>query len=182
MSNLVDIIKKIVGDQRIYSVVCNVESVDITARTAMLIPLNEEAPYHDSRLQANLNMDNGILIIPVVGSNVIATPLNSAAAFISLFSEIERIEIKIGATTVELTDQEVTINGGQNNGLVKVLPLVSQLNAIKNDINTLKAVFNSWVTVGGDGGAALKAAAAVWSAQNIATTQQSDLENNKVTH
>ena len=77
---------------------------------------------------------------------------------------------------------EVVINGGENEGLVKVVELAEKLNAIENDINNLKSIFSSWVPVVYDGGASLKAAAASWAAQSLQTTSKKDIENPKIKH
>src|ERR1044072_7472352 len=56
----------------------------------------------------------------------------------------------------------IVFNDGMLGGLVKVNEVVNDLNAIKQDINALKAVFSGWSPVPNDGGAALKSAAGSW--------------------
>ena len=75
---------------------------------------------------------------------------------------------------------EIRLMGGQMGGLVKVEELVKKLNAVEKDLNSLKQVFQGWVTVPQDGGAALKTAATTWATQQLTETQKSDIENEKV--
>jgi hypothetical protein len=75
---------------------------------------------------------------------------------------------------------QIVFNNGTLGGLVKVNDLVNDLNSIKQDINTLKTAFSSWVVAPNDGGAALKAAATAWYSQQLQPTQPGDLENEKI--
>ena len=85
-------------------------------------------------------------------------------------------------TSAELTKEGITLNGGCFGGTVKVEQLTERINAIERDINDLKSVFSGWVAVPQDGGAALSAAAAAWSATPLELTQRGDYENEKVKH
>jgi hypothetical protein len=59
--------------------------------------------------------------------------------------------------------------------------LVQQINKIEQDLNSLKTVFKNWTPVSQDGGAALKAAATSWAAQQLQKTQNTDIANDKIT-
>ncbi len=74
------------------------------------------------------------------------------------------------------------INGKAKGGLVVADLVALRLNAIEQDINTLKTVMASWVTAGGDGGAALKLAATPWYSAQLSPTQSQSLQNPKVYH
>ena len=54
--------------------------------------------------------------------------------------------------------------GGDSDFMVRYEPMAATIDEIKSDIATLKQAFTAWVTVPGDGGAALKAIAATWAA------------------
>lgn len=77
---------------------------------------------------------------------------------------------------------EIIFNEGENGGLVKVDALASELTSIKDDLNALKTAFQGWVVVASDGGAALKAAAATWSGQQLAEVDSDALQNVKFKH
>lgn len=91
------------------------------------------------------------------------------------FDQIKKVYISAGDT-----EQGVIFNGGQNGGLVFVNNLVSRLNILEQDINILKKAFSTWSPVAMDGGAALKAAAAVWYAQQLTETVANDVENKAI--
>jgi hypothetical protein len=64
-----------------------------------------------------------------------------------------------GATTITgavAVAGSVALNGGANGGVPKGAALVTEFNKLKEDFADLKARFNSWTPVNGDGGAALK--------------------------
>lgn len=77
---------------------------------------------------------------------------------------------------------ERRINGDAFGGLVKVGELVSELNDLKQDLNTLKSVLTAWVPITNDGGAALKAASATWAGQTLSPATAQRLENSIVKH
>jgi phage baseplate assembly protein gpV len=77
-------------------------------------------------------------------------------------------------------DGEILYNGGENDGLVKVNSLVTRLNNIENDINTLKGILMGWVPVPTDGGAALKTLLTASYTTLLGVTVKADIENNKI--
>lgn len=171
-----EVIKSIVGVPGMMFVIGKVESVgDETCS----VKIADRIVINDVRLNASAdgNADN-ILIKPKVGSMVLMADLSGGelrSLVVISFSALESMTVKF--------EGDVVINGGDNEGLVKVVPLKDRLNAIENDINSLKQVFSaSWVPVVYDGGASLKAAAASWAAQTLATTSKEDIENPKIKH
>jgi len=117
---LKDAIKKLSalsGEQ--YCVVCTVDSVDLVENTCELTPVNGDADLQAVRLLSNNN--KGFLIIPKVGSVVIASFLNDAVAYVSMFSEVD----------------EIQLNGAGFLGIVKVTELVQKLNALEAIANQL---------------------------------------------
>lgn len=169
-------IKSIVGVPGMMFVMGKVESVgDETCS----VKIADRLVINDVRLNASAdgNADN-ILIKPEVGSMVLMADLSGGelrSLVVISFSALESMTVKFKG--------EVVINGGKNEGLVKVVPLKDRLNAIENDINSLKKVFSSsWIPVVYDGGASLKAAAASWAAQKLTTTSKEDIENPEIKH
>ena len=80
------------------------------------------------------------------------------------------------------TNGDIVFNGGSNNGLIKISDLISKMNAIENDLNTMKGIWAACVPVPTDGGTAIKAAFATYAAQLFVPTLQAELENTKVKH
>lgn len=143
---------------------CTVKNIDTTKMVCDCTPLDGSADFLDVRLNANYT--KGFTLIPKDKSIVIVTQLSDATAYVSMVSEVD----------------EIYLAGDDNGGLVKVQDLVSKLNNLESDLNSLKTVFSTWTPAPGDGGAALKLAAATWYAQQLTPTQVTDLENKKVLH
>lgn len=111
------------------------------------------------------NADSGVMTVPKEGSVVAVVWASPVTAVVVMVAEVK----------------ELRIMGGQLGGMVKVEELVKKLNAVERDLNKLKQVFQDWIPVAQDGGAALKTAVATtWAAQQLTETQKSDIENEKV--
>ena len=180
--NINQLLNEIVkNNDEIFSIVAKVTSIDETERTCDVEPLNGDAEIFGVRLQSDIDGTNGFVMIPTVDSNVIVTFLNNTTGFVSLCSSVEKIHVTSN-TEITIDCDDITFNGGSNDGLIKINDLVSKINAVENDINTLKSIFTAWVPVPMDGGAVLKTATATWSAQTITPTQKTDIENDKIKH
>lgn len=180
--NIKQLLNEIVKNRdEIFSIVAKVTSVDESERTCDVEPLNGDAEIFGVRLQSDIDGTNGFVMIPAVDSNVIVTFLNNTTGFVSLCSSVEKIHV---VSNIEMTVDcdAITFNGGSNDGLIKINDLVSKINAVENDINTLKSIFSAWVPAPTDGGAVLKTASTTWSSQTITPTQKTDIENDKIKH
>ena len=121
------------------------------------------------RLQSVTNAAAGILKVPKIGAQALAVKIEDGDGFMLLdCAEYDKI----------------IFNGGNNGGLINIQSLVNKINAIENDLNSLKTVFKTtWIpATSPDSGAALKAAAATWAGQTISKTQTKDLEDKTITH
>ena len=150
-------------------------------------PIDEGAQYFNVRLRGTIDgSDGGMYAEPKVNSYVIISPLmhDDEQMCVTRCTEVEKWHIKTdsGSKVEVLANGEVHLNGDNEGGVPITADVVSRLNAIEQDINTLKTVFSGWVTVPQDGGAALKAAAGAWFAQQLQQTVNSDIENQKVLH
>jgi len=202
MDNIRDAIRQLAqsGTQTV-SLVCTVDAVDKDARTIDCSPIDESAPLLAVNLQANQNSQWGLVVFPKVGSYVVVGFIaNGDAGVVLLTDEIESVELTVKGeqeatatfnetgvtvkvadnTSAVLSKDGISLNGGTLGGLVKVEDLTTRLNAIEDDINSLKKVFSSWSPTPQDGGAALKASAASWAAQSLTLTKRGDYENEKV--
>ncbi len=155
--------------------------------TCTVQPIDEGAEYFNVRLRGTVDgTDAGMYAEPKVNSYVIISPLmhDDEQMYVSRSTEVEKWHIitDSGSKVEVLANGEVHLNGDGEGGLVIVSDLVSRLNTIEQDINTLKTVFTGWTPVPNDGGAALKAASSAWSGQELQQTVDSDIENQKVRH
>ena len=176
--NIQDAIKIItqreLARSEMYCVLCKVNSVDTSARTCEVSPLNGKADLFDVRFQAELSLTEGVFIEPKVDSTVLVAFINSVQAAVVLCSEVENIYIDTQGDTI--------FNGGANDGMVKVIELVQKLNNLENDLNDIKLAVSGWMPAPNDGGAALKLALATWYGQTFTPTTTTDLKNDKVQH
>lgn len=146
-----------------------VTAVNADANTCTVEPINGGAVREEVRLCAAItSITNPVVVIPKVNSTVICGIIenNKRAMFVMLCAEVA----------------EVKLRGDAFGGIVKVGDLVDKLNAIEQDLNTLKTVFSTWVVVPMDGGAALKAAAATWYGDQLTPTVADDISNDNVKH
>ncbi len=130
----------------------------------------------DVRLRSVIDeQEKGILIYPKVNSYVLVGLIENKleSSFICGYSEIDKIR---------LLNCNIELNNDTYGGIVISQRVADELNGIKQDINTLKTVLSTWVVAPGDGGAALKAAAATWAGSQLVIINKTDLENNKVKH
>jgi hypothetical protein len=145
-----------------YSVVCNVSDIDLGKSICNCTPVDGSAILVNVRLNADYK--DGFKLIPKDGSLVVVSLLNNTTGFISMVSEVD----------------EIHLNGTNYGGVVKVIELTDKLNALENDINTLKTAFSSWLVVPNDGGAALKTISATWAGSQLTPTQQTEIENQTI--
>ena len=87
-----------------------------------------------------------------------------------------------GGMQLVIDEQGVVLNGGKLGGAVKVETLTERLNTIERDLNQLRQQLSAWTPIPQDGGAALKAATANWTAHPLALTERTMLENPKLKH
>lgn len=95
------------------------------------------------RLNTNVQEEKGLIIVPKIGSDVLITNIDGGASFVSQYSEIEKIELNVDSTII--------INGGQNDGLVKIRELEKNLERIKTYLKALETALSTSIT--GLGGA-----------------------------
>jgi len=162
-----------VSGDKIFTLIGTAKNVDATKRVCDFEPIGDEADRFNVRLQSVISETLGLVLIPKENSTIGISFLNSTMAFVSLTSKLEKILID--------TDL-VQFNGGDNDGLVNIKDLITKLNNLETDMNTLKAAFSAWVVAPTDGGLALKAITATWFADTLTPTIQTELEDTKVTH
>lgn len=124
-------------------------SVDKTKDTCVIQA--EDAPEIEGvKLRSILgDVATKLIVYPKVNSYVIVSLLYNmdAEVYVSQVSEVDEI-----ITNCE----QITYNGGENGGLVKVNELKTQLDKTNDVVNTIVNSLKNWITVPNDGGAALK--------------------------
>lgn len=95
-------------------------------------------------LQPLIDNTTGIAIFPKVGAQAICLYNAEWDGWVLLqASDIERVQLNIGDTSIEVSADGVLFNGGDNDGLVNVSTLKSAFNAVVSDIATIATALNS---------------------------------------
>ena len=173
-----NLIKRFVDDENYYSKICTVLSVDDENRTCEVEPIDGTVEYDEARLQAEIAGSVGIYLKPKVGSFVVVDFSTRDLPIIVQTSDVDDIDI-VANTSIKVECNDVSFNGGQNNGLVIVGKLVEKLNNLENKYNQLIALYNAH-THPVSGTVAGPTTNLVTSA--LAPTLQTEIENTKVKH
>ncbi|MCD6017285.1 MAG: hypothetical protein K0S53_406 [Bacteroidetes bacterium] len=166
------------NDDEIYSILCTVSSVDLDNNTCDCVPINEAPDLLDVKLMPkdeDGEVKKGFLIVPVIGSVVVVTMLNNEDGHVTMFSEVE----------------EIQLNGKNFKGIVKIEELVDKLNNLEDAFNNHISNYNNHITaynththagVTVGGGMTGITTPDTPDTQNLTLTQVSDLENDTVLH
>jgi len=121
-----DITKQYAGP--VYSLICVVDSVDEAQRTCSVSPVNGDAPIDEVRLQAQIGASQvAHLVIPKVGSYVIVSMISEHAGYVSMFSEIERIDLAGNDDDMEPLVKGEALNDNLDDLTDKVIDLANDL-------------------------------------------------------
>ena len=118
------------------------------------------------------SIDDGLLVIPNVGSDVIVCYNSKNVKYICQFSEINKVLIIIGDTTVEVKDGSIKFNDGSFDGFVKISDLTSKLNDMVTKMNVELGKIQTGIVAGGGS----------YTPTNLSNFNKSDYENTKITH
>jgi hypothetical protein len=151
---IVESLKKMRTASSSQSVVGKVVATDVENATVDIEPLNGDTIIYSVRLQADFQ-NQGIVIFPKQDSIVVATLLENESAFVSMFSEVEKVvaqkddfDLKEQMNRLlELCGDLVNAVAGlkiqTNTGIGSVIPnQIIGLNQMKVDLNGIKEKFN----------------------------------------
>ena len=193
MPNLATTVQKLanpIGVNPMQVMICSVVSVDKKARTVNVTPVTDNLAAFPAQLMSDVA--DGLLIVPTVGSTVKVMLSETATPTVIQYSEVDEVFFVAGGSTFKIQASDVELQGSSFGGLVKVVPTVSALVTIQNDINSLKLLLATLVTataalppaipVLGATLTSLFSPFATYSAATLTPTIQSDIENIKVKH
>jgi len=118
--------------------ICEVISVDKSASTCKVQPLNGDAEIFGVKLQADETDKYGVIPIPKEGSKVVVSWLSRNVAFVSLIAEIESHLIQIDTVTLFVDSNGIEINGTDHGGLTITPVLRTELNKTTTRILALE--------------------------------------------
>ena len=110
-------LRTIVGSAPIATYAAKVTAVN--GAECSVVRIADDMAIDEVKLNATCTDGRGIVIHPTVGSIVLITSIDGVQWFVSMFEQIDTI----------------VINGGQNDGLVKINELTAKLNELVNLFN-----------------------------------------------
>ena len=198
---IIESIQRMTGTQLADTVrilLATVDSVDEAKRTCNVTTVSGQGSFTIENVQLMPSVDDGLFLIPQIGTTVIVVYSVYNQPFIALFSGLKKIVItagennaaisvtgdglllEIGETTVQIADDEIKFNDGALGGLVKVAELTTKLNNLENKVNTLITTFNTHVHTGVTTGPGSSATTPTTVNGTLTPTQQKDIENEKI--
>lgn len=159
---------------------------------------DEDTTTSGIMINAVTNNNNGVLLIPAQNSHVWVAEIDGPGKWgIIKCSNVEKVIIKISGTAeMEVTSEHIKMNGGSNDGLVKVNYLFSRLQTLEQDITTLKSKLANILSAMAIEAASLPSGPVLnitlfeafgpelvpYAAATVGATQIADLKNEKVLH
>ena len=164
MRNLYQILKKFfemfISDYEIYDRPGVVQSVDLAKRTCNVTLLDGGA-LEDIKLQAQASLTSGVVVVPSVNSQVMVSFQGRTYGYVSQYTTVSQVLID--------TD-EIIINGGTFDGMVKINDLTTKLNLLRSEMQTeLGKIVVSFTGVGG-----------TYTPATLSAFSKSDYENTKI--
>lgn len=138
-----DAIKKLAGQEEIYSIIAKVVNVDTDARTIDVSPVNGDAPIIDVKLQASENSTDGVVVFPGVGSFVIVTFIDDVKAFVSATDVLDSIVLKIGGQLIRVDAEGVAIKNSTTDLSGELSTFVDIIQGILSDLEQFKVLCSS---------------------------------------
>lgn len=193
MPSVAELVQQLSGTYGISPVqvmTCEVKSVSSSERTCTVLPLTDNLEPFAAQLMADI--DDGLLILPTVGSTVKIMLSEIITPTVIQYSAIDEILIVSGGAAIKVYDSGVELQGTDFGGLMKVTPSVKAWNDLQNDVNTLKvqllALSNALTLTGSTPltgtsmGSALSTALASYWSSLLSITTATQIENTKVKH
>lgn len=167
-------IKELIPTQTVW---VTVKEVDWDEKTMTAVGVTDNLEYYDVLLGLQSEFKK-----PVVGSRcLIGIIENKDNSFLLYATEIEEhlITDKTGFK-IHLKNGELQLNGDSFSGLVKAPELKEQLDKNTLILEKIQDVFNDWVPIPNDGGAALKSLVTQFT--TLERADLSNIENEKIKH
>jgi hypothetical protein len=149
----------------------------------------QDTKYFNVPLRVLINSQASVVEIPKLKTNGIVCFLDNNHSRPKLLEihEVEKLLLKIGDSTLEITTKTFTFNGGENDGFVKVKELTEKLNNLEIVLNNFISSYNSHKhTVFALPNPLLvplpTAITANLVTEKLIKTKQTELENTKIKH
>ncbi|MDR3046600.1 MAG: hypothetical protein LBU51_03175 [Bacteroidales bacterium] len=150
---------------------CKVVSVD--GATCSVSRVMDEMKIEGVRMNGTITEDDGLVIVPEQDSDVLITNIDDNQWFVSQYSKIEKIILHV--------KDKIEINGGDNDGMVKIKELTDKLNGLKDVVNGFVNTYNAHTHICAVPGSA-SATPVAPQTQTAQPFNKSDYENDKIVH
>lgn len=147
-----------------WSADAEVVSVDVMARTCEVRIVSGKTANSLPGVRLMASVDDGILVVPAVGSTVVVILADQITPYVAQYSEVDTIVLR----------------GGDLGGLVKVEDLVTRLNNLENKVNDLLTAYNSHTHPGVQSGGSSTGATTSGGGGQVTLTDRADIENEKI--
>ncbi len=165
-------IKRYLATEQFYCIDGTVNAIDADNRTIdVMINEDENNIITNVKLQGDFAQTVGICVFPTVGTICTIAMRDAKHATLLKCTQIDKIIID--------TDS-IIINGGNNGGMVMSPAITTKLNNLENQVNALLTALNTVVITLAPSGE-FPISSFFDSLQSLPTTQQSDIENTKIT-
>jgi hypothetical protein len=156
-----------------------VTAVDLSTRSCTVLVGSSASEFELPGVRLMAEVEDGVLVVPALDSGIIVGYSKRVLPYVCQFSEVERVLLVTGATSIEVKDGQVQFNDGSFGGLVKIATLVSRLNALEDLLNNFISTFNGHSHPASSG---TTSPTLSQQTQTASRTKQKDLENSNVTH
>ncbi len=159
-------------------------SINETEGTCKVVfPIDDMGVETESVINAVLQNSNGLILYPDDDSTVLCC-LEGGSWIIIKCSDLTKVKVTIGSTTLVMDSAGVVFNGGNLGGMVKVQELTDKVNRLENSLNTLSQKWNTFCGVYIPGSPTITGLPATLSTSTVTEvsplTQRSDIENTNV--
>lgn len=175
------LLKSIAGEKA--ATIMIAEVVEIDEENAIIkAQLDEDLELEEIRLRSIIDGDNGMYVIPEVGSVVLLVRIGEDEDFMVIGCEkYNKVVIKGEEISLVISQENIIFNGNRlDSFLPDINKLVDKINKLEQQVNDLKDVFTNWTPVAQDGGAKLKLGVTSWASQKITETTKDDIKDEKI--
>ena len=176
-------IQKMAGtfkEDTVQLIIGTVDSIDEDKATCS-VKIQNDVILPNVSLQSSIC--DGLLIVPVKDSTVYVLTSKYNTPLIVQYSDVDKFELQVNDSYFLVkNDGSIQLNDGSFDGLVKVGELVKKINAIENLLNGFITIYNTHTHTASSFGSPTTPPSATETQQISPTTQQKDIENDKIKH
>lgn len=145
---IIEAVQRLAGTQlsdEVYIIPATVTAVNLDSNTIDCEPIGGNAITDMPSVQLTAEVDDGFLLIPAIGSTVLVLFSKRQPPYVTMFSELQGVQVTIGDKAIEMSGEKTIFNSGSFGGLIKINDLVAKLNNVENLLNSLIVKYNAHV-------------------------------------